>query len=133
MRSTWNYKSMRAAFLYVFLILFFTGCVVFPSFLLIFLTFLLFVKVFILFVGIYAHRNIKNPSIDDLKKLELNLKSNSLPMYTILVPLYMESIKSIEKIRRNIFNIKYSNFEVLYLCEENDVLALAFFQKNITS
>lgn len=50
--------------------------------------------------------------------------------YTILVPMFMENVRDIDEIRKNIKNINYSDYEVLFLCEEEDDIAYDYFKTN---
>lgn len=57
---------------------------------------------------------------------QLQDNTKIFPLWTILVPIYHESIKDIQKIRHNIDKINYPNLEIIFLCEEVDILATIF-------
>ena len=78
------------------------------------------VKYILLFCGYFVRASTSYPSVSDLRG------QTSLPLYTILVPLFMEKCVDVLRLRKNIFKTEYSNFEVIYLCEDVDVLLLSF-------
>jgi len=80
-------------------------------------------KYVLLFLGGIIRVNALCPKLSHLKV------QTSLPLYTILVPLFMEKSTDVSRLRKNIFKMEYSNFEVLYLCEDVDILLLSFLKK----
>lgn len=68
----------------------------------------------------------------DLRKYLKSTHYAEYPLYTILVPMFMEGIGSISKCRKSITELRYPNIEVLYLCEEVDTVAIAYLS-NVTS
>ncbi len=70
------------------------------------------------------------PDIESLQNFAAHNNVGNLPLWTILAPLYNESLENLIKLRENIFASKYPNFEVIYLCEEVDVVTNFFLQTN---
>ena len=59
--------------------------------------------------------------IQDLEKL------TNFPLYTIIVPIFMEKPYDIIKLRNNLQNLKYPNIEIIYIIEEIDLGAMYTF------
>jgi len=77
-------------------------------------------KYVLLFCGGFIRANTSYPGASRLKL------QTSLPLYTILVPLFMEKNTDVINLRANLFKMEYTNFEIIYLCEDVDVLLLNF-------
>ena len=69
------------------------------------------------------------PDQVELQKFASINELGSQPLWTILVPLYNESIDDLQALRKNIFASEYTNFEVIYLCEEVDFM-VNYYLKN---
>ncbi len=90
------------------------------NFLLLLLLFIGIIKYVLLFCGYFVRAGTSYPGVSNLRG------QTSLPLYTILVPLFMEKCVDVSRLRKNIFKTEYSNFEVIYLCEDVDALLLSF-------
>ncbi len=75
----------------------------------------------------------KPPTQKDLDDFIAKKNFGSVPLWTLLVPIYNESIQDIKRLRNNIIALKYPNFEVLYLCEEIDIITLFCLKINATN
>ena len=73
------------------------------------------------------------PTQEDLEKFASINELGNQPLWTILVPLYNESIDDLKALRKNIFASKYTNFEVIYLCEEIDLITNYYLKNYATN
>lgn len=69
---------------------------------------------------------LANPNEKQILKNAMHIKA--FPLYTIVVPLFMERRRNIISLRKNLLNIKYPNIEILYLIEDIDSIAIHTFK-----
>lgn len=89
-------------------------------------------KLFLPFILPFVLPKLKSNNtvkIPELEKFASTEKLGTPPLWTILVPLYNESIEDLTALRENIFSTKYVNFEVIYLCEAIDAVTNFFLQE----
>ena len=90
-----------------------------------------FKTVFFLLFPKFIGKNI--PTQAELQKFASINELGSQPLWTILIPLYNESIDDLKALRKNIFASEYRNFEVIYLCEEVDLITNYYLKNNATN
>jgi|GEM_PF-5292642 len=90
-----------------------------------------FKTLFFLFFPKFIGKDI--PTQEDLEKFASINDLGSQPLWTILIPLYNESIDDLKALRKNIFASKYTNFEVIYLCEEIDLITNYYLKNYATN
>lgn len=90
----------------------------FLSFWVVFLVCVSILKVAVMFVGGDESPDLTLP----------NYTYGDAPLYTVLVPMFMEKVVDMNQIRKNLQNIQYPSVEIIYLCEEIDTLASVYFR-----
>lgn len=85
------------------------------------ITILSLIEFFIVLLSIRQDKNHENIIIPLLEKID------DFPLYTIVVPIFMEKKSDILILRKNLAKIKYPNIEIIYLLEEIDINAKKYF------
>lgn len=85
------------------------------------ITAILILRIFIIVYTAIFNKNNKREGVP---------KISNQPLYTVLVPMFMESPKDISLVRKNLSKLNYQNLEIIYLIEEIDKLSVLFFEKS---